>query len=163
MSEIQIIPYKFSSKTKRKFLISFSLFRMEGAYRNFDKYFNSLKLLLKESNISDCDVCIFVDNSVLNYKPFKHWIDNDVQKMKHVIILQYICEDFLKPKSDYHYGTFGSIMRLYALTHEFAETFHKYDSVFISDVDMQPYEVNQKFIYEMINIFSVTSLYFFEN
>lgn len=151
MSEIQIIPYKSLQKTKRKFLLSFSIFRMEGPYRNFDKYFNSLKKLLKESHISDCDICIFIDNSVFKYKPFKYWLENDVQRMKHVFVLQYICKDFLKPMSDYHYGTFGSIMRLYALTDDFATKYHKYDATFISDVDMQPYEVDQKFINEMID------------
>lgn len=157
-STIQIIPYKFPSKEQRKFLLSFAIFRMEGAYRNFDKYFFSLKKLLKESNISDCDVCIFVDNSVLRYKPFRDWIDNDVVKMKHVYVLQYYCKDFIKPGSDYHYGPFGSIMRLYALTDEFTTTsnfypgkpYKKYDAVFISDVDMQPFEVDQKAIYHMI-------------
>ena len=155
MSEIVIIPYKIVAKEdQRKYLISTSIFRMEGAYRNFDKYWNGLKRLLKEAYTPDCDWILFVDNSVMKYRPFKQWIDEQLIHNKNIYILQYFCQDFIKQYKDYHSGTFGSIVRFLPLTFDrfIPKGFDKikgYDAVYITDVDLEPFQLTQKFIEEM--------------
>ena len=116
---------------------------MEGAYRNFHKYMEGLQGLLKHSKTPDCDWVIFVDNSVMKFRPFKHWIDEEVMKMPHVAVTQYYCKNFIKKGTDYQSGTFGSIMRFYPMT---LDGLQGYKAVYVCDVDMKPYEVTQRFI-----------------
>lgn len=144
-SEIVLTCLKPPPDKRRRFLVVFSIFRMENAYRRFEKYFDGLKKIISESNLTLCDICIFIDDSVLTYQPFKKWLDKQVIKMPHVFVIHYEYSDF--KKSIYHFGTFGSIMRLYALTNEFKP---KYEAVYLSDVDMEPYEVDQRHILRMI-------------
>lgn len=144
-SEIVLTCLKAPPDKPRRFVVVFSIFRMEKAYRRFEKYFDGLKKIISYSNLSMCDICIFIDDSVLTYQPFKKWLDKEVIKMTHVFIIHYEHPNF--KKSIYHFGTFGSIMRLYALTNGFKP---KYEAVYLSDVDMEPYEVDQRHILRML-------------
>jgi hypothetical protein len=102
-SEIVLKCLKPPPDKRRRFLVVFSIFRMENAYRRFEKYFDGLKKIISYSNLSMCDICIFIDDSVLTYQPFKKWLDKQVIKMTHVFVIHYEYHDFKKLK--HHYST----------------------------------------------------------
>jgi hypothetical protein len=154
--ELKITPLKPASMAIKRFLLSFSLFRLKGEYKEFNLYFDSLKTILNESNISDCDVCIFIDDSVLYYKPFKEWAKSELPKLPHVFIMHFDCPNF--KNGDYHQGLFGSLIRFYALTDKFQKIsnpnpkteYRKYEAVYLSDTDLFPYSINQDYILNML-------------
>jgi hypothetical protein len=134
---MEIIKYN-EIKNRQKHLLSLSIVKMIGPYREFDKYTRALDGLLNHTlnNTYGFDVRVYFDDSC--HKEIK------------LIINKYKSVEFFKFNypplriGDYHDGTFGSLVRLLPLfeEHPFDEKNHYYDYVWIDDIDILPKNLN---------------------
>ena len=115
---------------KKKNIISCSFFKMsEGAYKNFSKYTNGLKIFYNyiNKNLKNFTIRLFIEESILQDKK----IMKDINKLKNLELVKFSCSSFKKNKI-YHRGTFSTFVRFFPIF-----DFKNNDSniVIIADID----------------------------
>jgi len=131
---MEIIKYNEVSTRKRN-LISLSIFKIKGPYRTFEKYTNYLNNLLKYLspiiNENDADVRVYFDDSC--HKELQPLINN----YKNIEFYK-----FNYPKlriGPFHDGTFGSLVRLLPIF----EIYYEY--IWVDDIDIPPKNIDFKY------------------
>ena len=128
---MEIIKYNEISNRKKN-LLSFSIVKMIGPYREFDKYTRALERLLSHThnNMNGFDIRVYFDHSC----------SNELQ----LLINKYKDVEFYKFNypplriGEFHDGTFGSLVRLLPIfeEHPIDDLGHKYDYVWMDDIDI---------------------------
>jgi hypothetical protein len=134
---MEIIKYN-EINTRKKHLISFSIYKMLDTYRPFDIYLNNFKLLLP----------VLANNPLLDVRVY---FDNSCHKDIEPYIKEYPSIEFYKcnyPKlriNDYHHGEFGRLFGYYPLFEK-----SNYEYIYITDVLFKPEWIDFKVINFMI-------------
>jgi len=130
-------------KIRQKHLLSLSIVKMIGPYREFDKYTRALDRLLTHTynNKFGFDVRVYFDDSCsLEIKTF-------INKYKNVEFYKFNYPPLRI--GQFHDGTFGSLVRLLPIFEESPEgVVHQYDYVWIDDIDIFPKNLNLGDIYK---------------
>jgi len=132
---MEIIKYN-EINIRKKHLLSFSIVKIIGPYREFSKYTNSLDRILNHTrdNIFDFDVRVYFDNSChTEIKPL-------MNKFKKVEFFKFNYPPLRV--GDYHDGTFGSLVRLFPIFEHHPSEFHLYEYIWIDDIDLLPKNLN---------------------
>jgi hypothetical protein len=132
---MEIIKYN-EINTRKKHLLSFSIVKIIGPYREFSKYTNSLDRILDhtQNNTNGFDVRVYFDNSCqAEIKPL-------INKFKKVEFFKFNYQPLRV--GDYHDGTFGSLVRLLPLFEHHPDGAHLYDYIWIDDIDLLPKNLN---------------------
>lgn len=118
---MEIIKYN-ELKSRKKILLSTSIFKMLQEYRRFSKYLGYLSILIDKFYLNEyVDIRIYFDDSCqIELKPF-------IKKYKDVEFYKFNFEPLRI--EIYHTGTFGSLARLLPV-HE-----NEYEFVWISDLE----------------------------
>jgi hypothetical protein len=139
---MEIIKYN-EIYNRQKNLLSLSIVKMKGPYREFDKYTRALDRLLDHTynNTYGFDVRVYFDDSC--HKE----IESLINKYKNVEFFKFNYPPLrIGP---YHDGTFGSLVRILPIfeEHPTYDKFKKiqeyqYDYVWIDDIDILPKNLN---------------------
>jgi len=125
-------------KIRQKHLLSLSIVKMIGPYREFDKYTRALEKLLNHThnNTFEFDVRVYFDDSCL----FE--ITPLINKYKDVEFFKFNYPPLRIGK--FHDGTFGSIVRLLPIFEiaRVEDKIHDYKYVWIDDIDILPKNLN---------------------
>jgi len=124
---MEIIKYK-EIQTRKKHLISLSIYKMLDTYRPFDIYLDGFKKILPylSTNQDIFDIRVYFENSC--------------QKEVEPFITEYPKIEFYKfnyPKlriSNYHHGVFGKLIGYYPLFYDY----YNYEYIYITDVLFAP-------------------------
>ena len=126
---------------RQKNLLSLSIVKIKGPYREFSKYTNSLNRLLesKYNNTYGFDIRVYFDDSC----------HTEIK----ILIKKYPTVEFYKFNyppmriGEYHDGTFGSLIRLLPIFEHNIPTM-KYNYIWIDDIDLLPSNLNLNDIYK---------------
>jgi hypothetical protein len=133
-------PLKNPNK-KYEVCISTSLFRMQSAYKPFDKYLTMLEKSIKSVNYNAC-FRLYVDKSVMLEDSYKKFISKNIPNLE---IYRYEDKRFLLEDGIHHDGTFGSIARFLA----FFDRSIKADYIWVADADLFEREFDYHYIAQM--------------
>jgi hypothetical protein len=135
---MEIIKYN-ELNTRKKYLISFSIYKMLDTYRPFDIYFNNFKLLLPflTNNQELFDVRVYFDNSC--HKDIEPYIK------EYPNIEFYKCNYYKLRINEYHHGVFGKLLGYLSLFEK-----SNYEYINITDVLHRPEWIDFKAINYMI-------------
>jgi hypothetical protein len=138
---MEIIKYN-EILNRQKHLLCFSIVKMKGPYREFEKYTRALDKLLKHThnNPYGFDRRVYFDDSC--HKEIKELINRfkDVEFFK-----------FNYPKlriGEFHDGTFGSLVRILPIFEQEKnnKNQHNYEYVWIDDIDILPSNLDLNYI-----------------
>jgi len=140
---MEIIKYN-EILNRQKHLLSFSIFKMYQSYRNFDKYTRKLEKLLNHTHNNNFgfDIRVYFDDSC--HTEIKLFMN----KFKNVEFYKYNFPPLRM--GEFHDGTFGSLVRLLPIFEEYSpqKEVHKYNYVWIDDIDIIPKDLNLNDIYK---------------
>jgi len=132
---MEIVKYN-EIHNRRKNLLSLSIFKIIGPYRDFSKYTNSLERLLihTHNNIYNFDVRVYFDDSCHDKVKFF------INKFKNVEFYKFNYPP-LRIR-EFHDGTFGSLIRLLPIFEHHSSDGHSYKNIWIDDIDTLPKYLN---------------------
>ncbi len=133
------------SEMKDYNIISVVFFLMEDGYKKKDKYYNGLKLLIKDipKVLPDFILRIYYDSST--EKQINELMMETPKS--NIELFKYNIPE-LKNKSNYHYGVVGTLLRFLPL---YNNNIHKADKVIILDIDNVLHDWYRKIINYLIN------------
>lgn len=129
-------------KKRKKHLLSLSIVKIIGPYKDFGKYTRGLERLLDHThnNIYGFDVRVHFDDSC--HKD----IESMINTYKDVEFFKF---NFPPLKiGNFHNGTFGSLVRLLPLFEHHPDDTHQYEYIWFDDIDMLPKYLNLNDIYK---------------
>jgi len=125
---------------RKKNLLSLSIVKIIGPYKDFFKYTNGLNRILEHTNNNtyNFDVRVYFDDTVLLE------IKNLINKYKNVEFYKFNYPPLRV--GEFHNGTFGSLIRLLPLFEHHPDNSHMYNYIWIDDIDVLPKYINLNII-----------------
>ena len=129
--------HKCEDYSKYNLCISFSLFKMKAAYRDFSRYINDFNRIINQIPRT-AYARLYVDASVLNDKSFINLLNKNIPSLE-IVLFEF--PDFIgdsTPENYHHDGTVGTMGRFLAL-YNIPALPKNIEYIWVSDVDMPSY------------------------